>query len=48
MTNSDQLENELVFLGLMDKARQIYSELGERAVLSYIKSSYKRKLCLKG
>lgn len=40
MTNSDQLENELVFLGLMDKARQIYSELGERAVLSYIKSSH--------
>jgi CheY-like chemotaxis protein len=40
MTNSDKLKNELVFLGLMDKASQIYLELGERAVLSYIKSSH--------
>ena len=41
MTNSDYLKNELDFLGLMDKAREIYSELGERAVLSYIKSSHR-------
>lgn len=40
MTNSDKLKDELVFLGLMDKASQIYLELGERAVLSYIKSSH--------
>jgi CheY-like chemotaxis protein len=40
LTNSDHVKTELVFLGLMDKASQIYSELGERAVLSYIKSSY--------
>ena len=35
------LESELRFLGLLDKAREIYSELGEQAVLSYIKSSYR-------
>jgi CheY-like chemotaxis protein len=34
------LERELIFLGLMDKAREIYSELGRKAALSYIKSSY--------
>ncbi|SPD76497.1 Response regulator receiver protein [uncultured Desulfobacterium sp.] len=36
-----ELENELVYLGLLDKAREIYSELGEDAVLSYIRSSYR-------
>lgn len=41
MTNSDHLKNDLIFLGLMDKASQIYSELGERAVLSFIKSSHR-------
>jgi CheY-like chemotaxis protein len=41
VTNSEHLRNELDFLGLMDKAREIHSELGERAVLSYIKSSHK-------
>ena len=41
MKNSTDLEKELVFLGLLDKAREIYFELGERAVLSYIKSSYR-------
>jgi len=35
------LESELRFLGLLDKAREIYFELGERAVLSYIKYSYR-------
>lgn len=35
------LKDELRFLGLLDKAREIYLELGQRAVLSYIKSSYK-------
>jgi CheY-like chemotaxis protein len=39
--NSDLLKKELDNLDLMDKAREIYSELGERAVLSYIKSSYR-------
>jgi len=35
------LEKELTYLGLLDKAREIYSELGDRAVLSYIRSSYR-------
>jgi CheY-like chemotaxis protein len=34
------LERELIFLGLMDKAREIFNELGGKAALSYIKSSY--------
>ena len=34
------IERELIFLGLMDKAREIYSELGSKSALSYIKSSY--------
>ena len=34
------LERELIFLGLMEKAREIYDELGRKAALSYIKSSY--------
>lgn len=41
MKNSIDLEKELIFLGLLDKAREIYSELGDRAALSYIKSSYR-------
>jgi CheY-like chemotaxis protein len=41
MNMSEELRIELEFLGLMDKAREIYSELGERAALSYIKSSYR-------
>lgn len=40
MINID-LEKELIFLGLLDKDREIYSELGDRAALSYIKSSYR-------
>jgi len=34
------LERELHFLGLLEKAREIYHELGAGASLSYIKSSY--------
>ena len=34
------IERELIFLGLLDKAREIYSELGSNGALSYIKSSY--------
>jgi len=34
------LERELNFLGLLEKAREIYHELGAGASLSYIKSSY--------
>ncbi|MEN6321612.1 MAG: response regulator [Syntrophaceae bacterium] len=34
------LERELIFLGLLDKAREIYSELGRDSALSYIRSSY--------
>jgi CheY-like chemotaxis protein len=34
------LEAELEFLGLLDKAREIYTELGSNSALSYIKSSY--------
>jgi len=41
MGNTLELEKELISLGLIDKAREIYSELGERAVISYIKSSYR-------
>lgn len=36
-----KLEKDIIYLGLLDKAREIYAELGERAVLSYIKSSYR-------
>jgi CheY-like chemotaxis protein len=41
VTNSDMLKKELDYLGLMEKAREVYSELGDRAVLSYIKSSHR-------
>ena len=41
LNNRLDLERELISLGLLDKAKEIYSELGERAVLSYIKSSYR-------
>lgn len=34
------IERELIFLGLLDKAREIYVELGCNSALSYIKSSY--------
>ena len=35
------LERELNLLGMLDKAKEIFSQLGEEAALSYIKSSYR-------
>jgi CheY-like chemotaxis protein len=40
MDNLVLLERELIFLGLLDKAREIYADLGRNSALSYIKSSY--------
>jgi CheY-like chemotaxis protein len=39
--NLTELKKELFFLDLYDKAREIYYELGERAVVSYIRSSHR-------
>lgn len=36
-----ELKQELMFLDLYDKAREIYTELGERSVISYIRSSHR-------
>ncbi len=36
-----ELERELDSLGLLDKAREIHTELGEDAALSYIRSSFR-------
>ena len=36
-----ELAKDLIYLGLMDKAREIYNELGEHSALSYIKSSHR-------
>ena len=41
MTKRTDLEEELGYLGLLEKAKEIYSELGDRAVISYIRSSYR-------
>jgi len=41
LNNKINLERELDYLGLLNKAREIYFELGEKAVLSYLKSSYR-------
>ena len=41
MDNLDLLERELIFLGLLDKAREIYHDLGPSGALSYIKSSHR-------
>lgn len=41
VANRSDLEKELNYLGLMDKAREIYMELGDQAVLSYVKSSHR-------
>jgi len=38
LKNGIDLEKELFFLGLLDKAREIHAELGDKAGLSYIKS----------
>lgn len=40
-SNLTDLKKELVFLDLYEKAREIYNELGERAVISYIRSSHR-------
>ncbi|RJR47474.1 MAG: response regulator [Desulfobacteraceae bacterium] len=36
-----ELERELEYLGLIEKAREILSQLGDKAALSYLKSSYR-------
>lgn len=36
-----ELADDLAYLGLLDKAREIYAELGEQAALSYIKYSHR-------
>ena len=36
-----ELAKDLAYLGLIDKAREIYNELGEQAALSYIKNSHR-------
>ena len=42
MTNNlTELKKELIFLDLYEKAREIYNELGERSVISYIRSSHR-------
>jgi CheY-like chemotaxis protein len=41
MAEKIDLEKEFQFLGLLDKAREIYSELGDRAALSYVRSSFR-------
>ena len=40
MRKSTALKKELISLGLLDKAREIYAELGDKAVISYIKFNY--------
>lgn len=40
MDTSVLIEQELSFLGILDKAREIYHELGSESALSYIKYSY--------
>lgn len=39
--NLQELKNELIFLDLFEKAKEIYIELGDRSVLSYIRSSHR-------
>jgi CheY-like chemotaxis protein len=41
MQETDQLEKDLLLLGLLDKARELYSEMGEDAAISYLRSSYR-------
>ena len=41
MNKKSILIKDLIFLGLFEKAKEIYAELGENAVLSYIKSSHR-------
>ncbi|MFO7985561.1 MAG: response regulator [Desulfatiglandaceae bacterium] len=39
--NKNSLGKDLAAVGLLDKAKELYWELGEKAALSYIKSSYR-------
>ncbi|MBN2062604.1 MAG: response regulator [Deltaproteobacteria bacterium] len=41
MNHKSALIKDLIFLGLFEKAKEIRFELGEKAVLSYIKSSHR-------
>ncbi len=41
MSAQDELKKELVYLGLFDKAKEIYYELGEKSLISYIESSHR-------
>ena len=41
MNNEVDLEKELDALGLLEKAREIYAELGEDAAVTYIRSGYR-------
>jgi hypothetical protein len=41
MNHLSLLERELIYLGLLDKACEIYGEFGPNSALSYIKSSYR-------
>jgi curved DNA-binding protein CbpA len=36
-----ELAKDLAYLGVMDKAREVYNELGEQAALAYIKNSHR-------
>lgn len=41
MQRTEQIEKDLHFLGLLEKARELCAEMGEGAALSYLRSSYK-------
>jgi len=41
LSAQDELKKELVYLGLFDKAKEIYYELGEKSLISYIESSHR-------
>jgi CheY-like chemotaxis protein len=41
MKKDVDLANELNVLGMLDKAREIYSELGESPAISYVRSNYR-------
>lgn len=41
MKNHIDLKQELIYLKILDKAKEIYLKLGESAALSYIKSNHR-------
>jgi len=41
MKNYVDLSNELNVLGMLDKAREIYAELGDAPAISYVRSNYR-------